>query len=196
MANLNHKRLVYKYRENLDKEPSYVPMPRTSRGPVNSMHLLLLHPHTLIRQNRTTYKSMNEVLNTGEISAKKLSFSDPESLVNEDDQFVLFVLFKLMRAGCKFFVKNMALRLPAGKKEAIHCDLVGYHPNKEIIYVISYVRKKSRTKKTWLHSRIFSRAISKMVSSATAVKQIVVPFHVYETSKRIYFRSRDPFLSK
>ena len=99
----------------------------SSQGTVNSMHLLLLHQVPLVKNDGTMYKPMNQVLHKEEIHPRRLVFSDRQCRVNEDSQFVTFVLFKLFQTGCKFFVQNMALRLYSGKKLGIHCDLVGYH---------------------------------------------------------------------
>lgn len=165
----------------------------SSQGTVNSMHLLLLHPSTLVKNDGTMYKPMNQVLHKEEIHPRRLVFSDRQCRVNEDSQFVTFVLFKLFQTGCKFFVQNMALRLYSGKKAGIHCDLVGYHRKNDQIFIISYARTKNRIRRSWMHLNNFHNVIQKVISPHTTVKKIVVPFHIYKNSKRIFFRNKDPF---
>ena len=164
-------------------------------GSINNMHLLLLHPQTFVKENRTTYRSMNQVLQTPKISTKQISFCDKDSEAEDDVDFVLFVLFKLMKMGCKSFIKNLAVRpCSVGGKKAIHCDLIGYQRKNNTLFVLSYARKKSRLKKTWLHSRNFKKAVTEVLSPETTIRSIVVPFYTFRNSRRVSFRHKDPFL--
>jgi len=162
---------------------------------VNSLQLLLLHPLTYTRDPGGTYSNMHTVSSSDKLSAGSVSSLGKEQIFENTDPFIMCVLYRLMNLGCKSFVLNLALKKNHSAKRAVHCDLLGYNRKKDTMWLMSYARKQTQSKKTWLHARRIYRVVRDLASSSTNLKSAVVPLHVFENSNRVLFKQKNPYVS-
>lgn len=164
----------------------------TSANAVNSMHLFLLHPAVLVKKNASMFSPMHQACHGQQLHRNQVLFATTKAEdVVENNAFTLCVISRLMRCGCKFFVRNTVLhRSLRCKKPGLHCDLIGYQKKNNIFFLLSYAKKNSQLRRTFLHSKKFQQAMSTVVGEKTTLKSIVVPLQNFEENHQIVFRTK------
>lgn len=158
--------------------------------PLSSMHLLLLHPSTLLYSGQKKFSPLNQFLQKDEMKTDEVLFNNGvESISDNEDPLLLNVLHKLVKRGCKLFVRNVALRRQTGKKRAVHCDLIGYNAKKNVIFMICYAQSKANMKKTWTHCGKVENILAQITQKNTKLVPIVVPMYIFRQTRRVYFRN-------
>lgn len=158
---------------------------------INGMHMFLLHPAVLIRKNAAVYSSMHQGPQARNMPTRRIIFAgrSAHELV-DNNSFILCVISRLMRSGCKFFVRNAVVCRTKGKKPGVHCDLIGYQKKNDTFFLLNYARKSTQLRQTFVHSEKFREAMQAVVTKHTTLKSIVVPLDLFETSTRVLFRTK------
>ena len=158
---------------------------------INGMHMFLLHPAVFIRKTAGMYSSMHQGQHARSLPARRVIFAArPSGDLVENNSFVLCVISRLMRHGCKLFVRNAVVRRPAGTKPGVHCDLIGYQKKSNTFFLLSYAKKTTQLRQTFVHSQKFREAMLGVVDRETTLKSIVVPLDAFEESTQILFRTK------